>query len=405
METRQDSEDFYEKLLAFDDDLEKAANMNYVKELLYKFSYCNLENVFTNPMLIRKSVINYLYTGKFRLTESNDITEQAKQCLSKILEYEDYELLNELEQKLGIVKQELEACTNATKKIKISKGIQNIESKITAVKLRLGKKVDFEKFYKIVHINWVQIHQLHEELISKFVDPKNIKEVKYLIIYEAPPYSDTSEKYFLQSNRGTYGNPIKECFSKSNSESSIAETLFDNNAIYFDLIMAGIPIKDAEMTIDSITRPIRYFWSTNPAWKIGEKQLPVILLELGVFHLFNKEVKFDKRPFIAIGTPLNTSASIFEYYSKNYLMVYSNELYFEKEPKNVTHIDFENVVFKVDSKCTQEYLIANLSLVNTPSTYEIRGTSGETYPLFKSNFIGSSNFPNGSLLKNAFNII
>ncbi len=207
-------------------------------------------------MLIRKSVINNLYTGKFRLTESNDITEQAKQCLSKILDYEDYELLNELEQKLGIVNQELEACTNATKEIKISKGIQNIESKITAVKLRLGKKVDFEKFYEIVHINWDQIHKLHEELISKFVDPKNIKEVKYLIIYEAPPYSDTSEKYFLQSNGGTYGNPIKECFSKSNSKSSIAETLFDNNAIYFDLIMAGIPIKDAEMTLDSITRPL-----------------------------------------------------------------------------------------------------------------------------------------------------
>jgi regulator of PEP synthase PpsR (kinase-PPPase family) len=71
----------------------------------------------------------------------------------------------------------------------------------------------------------------------------------------------------------------------------------------------------------------------------------------------------------------------------------------------LTPEDFENVVFKVDSKCTKEYLIANLSLVNTPSTYEIRGTSGETYPLFKSNFIGSSNFPNGSLLKNAFNII
>jgi len=282
--------------------------------------------------------------------------------------------------------------------------LEKIKKNISQVQSISEKKVDFDEFYKKVHENWEKIHIKHEELISKFVDLKNEKEVKYLIVYEAPPYSDTLEKYFLESNGGTYGNPIKECFSNSNSKSSISEILFDNNAIYFDLIMAGIPIKDAEITINQITKSIRYFWSTNAAWKIGEKQLPVILLELGIFHLLNKKVKIDKRPFIAIGTPLNTSASIFEYYSKNYLMVYYNENYNEKDPKDVTPQDFEEVVFKVDSKCNKIYLFANLSLVNTPFTFEIRGTSGETYPLFKSNFIGSSNFPNGSLLKNAFKI-
>ena len=400
MTTKQDSENFYQKLKEFDND--KTMNINYVKEILYKFSYCNLEYAFNNAELIRKSVINYLYTGKFELTK-DDITEDAKNCLSKILEYVDYDTLNELQQKLSIENQELKECTNDKKKIKIEENIKKTKSAIEEIKIRLSQKVDFDKFYDIIHLNWEKIHKKHEELIKKFVDNKKL--VKYLIVYEAPPYNDTEKSYFLNSNGGNYGNPIKECFSNSEKAKNISNILFDKDAIYFDLIMAGIPIKDAELTIDKLTRSIRYFWSTNSAWKIGEKQLPIILLELGIFHLLNKGVVFDNRPFIAIGAPLNTSASIFEYYSKKYLMVYFNKNYIKKEAKKITHEDFQKVVFKVDSTCTEEYLIANLSVVNTPSTYEIRGTTGETYPLFKSNFSGSSNFPNGSLLKNAFNII
>lgn len=401
----QNSRNFYNKLLAFDIDRIKETNINFVKELLYKFSYSNLADVFDHPVLIRKSVINYLYTGFFTLSESEDITDEAKQCLSKILEYEDYDTLNELEQKLGIKKQELEACTNDEKRNKISEDITKIESKIKAVNVRLGKKVDFDAFYDQVHENWEIIHLMHNKLIIDFVEQK--KTVKYLIVYEAPPYEDTNNKYFLNSNAGTYGNPIKECFSNSKSTDVISEILVENDAIYFDLIMAGIPIADAEIKITRTAKPkpIRYFWSTDNRWEIGGKKLPIVLLELGIFHLFNMGINFDKRPFIAIGTPLNTSASLFEYYSKNYLEVYSNEIYIKKkEPKNITHEDFENVVFKLDSKCMKEYLIANLSLVNTPSTYEIRGTYGETYPLFKSNIIGSSNYPHANLLKNAFNI-
>ena len=46
MTTKQDSENFYQKLKEFDND--KTMNINYVKEILYKFSYCNLEYAFNN---------------------------------------------------------------------------------------------------------------------------------------------------------------------------------------------------------------------------------------------------------------------------------------------------------------------------------------------------------------------
>ena len=414
METRQDSEEFYARqnseefygyLLEFDKDPKKTMNINYVKEILYKFSYCNLEDAFDNPELIRKSVINYLYTGSFKLEKDNEITKSAKECLKTILKYEDDDKILDLRLKIKNLGEELKKSRNQEKKEKTKAIILKNTKDLKKLTANLNKKLIFKTFYSKVHSNWEKIHRKHEELISKFIKSENNKEVKYLIVYEAPPYSKTEEKYFLFSNGGTYGNPIKECFSNSESEENISNILFNKDAIYFDLIMAGIPIKDAELTIDKLTRSIRYFWSTNSAWKIGEKQLPIILLELGIFHLLNKGVVFDNRPFIAIGAPLNTSASIFEYYSKKYLMVYFNKNYIKKEAKKITNEDFQKVVFKVDSTCTEEYLIANLSVVNTPSTYEIRGTTGETYPLFKSNFSGSSNFPNGSLLKNAFNII
>jgi len=65
MTTKQISIDFYQKLKEFDNDTNKTTNINYVKEILYKFSYCDLEDAFDTPELIRKSVINYLYTGKW----------------------------------------------------------------------------------------------------------------------------------------------------------------------------------------------------------------------------------------------------------------------------------------------------------------------------------------------------
>ena len=103
---------------------------------------------------------------------------------------------------------------------------------------------------------------------------------------------------------------------------------------------------------------------------------------------------------------LNTSSSIFEFYSKQYLEVYKKENWEIEDKSIVTECDFDNIIFNTPkTKGFKEILTVNLSLINTPSTFEIRGTKGEIYPLFKANIIGSSNFPSGNLLKNAFNII
>ena len=398
----QKSGELYEKLTDFDSDRSK--NINVVKEILYKFSYCNLEDIFDDPILIRKSVINYLYTGCFKLDNYSDITKDAKTCLKKILNYNDSDKLIVFIQKLIAEEEKLmEVTITKEKREKINSEIVKINKKIKAIKIKLNEKVDFDAFYEQVHKNWKNIHEKHEELIKKFV--KSRKLVKYLIVYEAPPYFYTEENYFLNSNGGNYGNPIKECFSNSDKKDIISEILYDKETIYFDLIMAGIPIADAEIRITGVPKPkpIRCFWSTDNRWEIGGKQLPIILLELGIFHLFNMGVKFDKRPFIAIGTPLNTSASLFEHYSKNYLKVYYGKKR-KKEAIKITLKDFDNLEFEANV-AYKEFFTADLSLVNTPSTFEIRGTKGEIYPLFKANIIGSSNFPHANLLKNAFNIV
>ena len=394
----------YEDLKSFDNNREDPGLIIQVRQLLYDFSYSDLKKKYpAEHELLRKSIINYLYTGKFGLEDDTVITKDAKTCLKKILNYNDSDKLIDLKQKLIVeIKKSKEVTITEKKREKINSEIVKIKNDIKANTSKLNKKVAFDAFYEQVHENWKNIHKKHEELIKKFVDNKKL--VKYLIVYEAPPYFYTKENYFLISNSGTYGNPIKECFSNSDKKDNISEILYEKETIYFDLIMAGIPIADAEIKITGVLKPksIRYFWSTDNRWKIGEKQLPIILLELGIFHLFIKGVKFDKRPFIAIGTPLNTSASLFEYYSKNYLKVYYNEPIIKKA-EEVTLEDFDNLEFEANEY--NEFFTADLSLVNTPSTFEIRKKNGETYPLFKSNIIGSSNFPHANLLKNAFNIV
>ena len=394
----------YENLKSFDIDRKDPVLIKQVRQLLYDFSYSDLKKKYpAEHELLRKSIINYLYTGKFGLENDTIITQDAKTCLKKILNYNDSDKLIDLKQKLIVeIKKSKEVTITEKKREKINSEIVKIKNDIKANTSKLNKKVAFDAFYKQVHENWENIHKKHEELIKKFVDNKKL--VKYLIVYEAPPYFYTKENYFLISNGGTYGNPIKECFSNSDEKDNILEILFEKETIYFDLIMAGIPIADAEISIQGFPKPkpIRYFWSTDNRWEIGGKQLPIILLELGIFHLFNMGVKFDKRPFIAIGTPLNTSASLFEYYSKNYLKVYYNESIIKKA-EEVTFEDFENLKFEANEY--NEFFTADLSLVNTPSTFEIRKKNGETYPLFKSNIIGSSNFPHANLLKNEFNIV
>ena len=412
MTTRQNSQKFYNKLLEFDEDPKKKRNINYVKELLYNFSYCNLDKVFNDPGLLRRSVINYLYSGKFKLEYANKINSDAEKCLKNIFNYLENEELDkkndELTDKLTLVLK----LSNPKKKMKLEGEITNLKDYISELEKSIDKN-PFDKFYKKVHENWTEINEkkdggekevgIHKKLLSKFKKEGN--KIKYLLVYEAPPF-DKKENYFLFSNGGYYGAPIKDCFDTPETEKRIIDILFENNVGFFDLIMAGIPIAEAKISIGGNAKPIRYFWSTHEKWKIGDKQLPIILFELGIFNLIKEGLTFEDRPLIAIGTPVNTSASIFEFYSKQYLEVYKKDKWIMNENEIVTALDFDNVIFNnPKTEGFKEILTVNLSLINTPSTFEIRGTKGETYPLFKANIIGSSNFPSGNLLKNAFDII
>ncbi len=319
---KQNSEELYEKLTNFDSDRSK--NVNVVKEILYKFSYCNLDEVFDEPNLLRRSVINYLYTGAFSLEKKAEINHTAKECLKNILHYLELEELNKKQDELTLYSK-----LSDEKKNKLKEKIIKLKNDINVLKESINKKTDFDEFYKKVHNNWTIINEkegggekevgIHKKLLSKFKESK--KKIKYLLVYEAPPF-DKDENYFLFSNGGSYGAPIKDCFDTPDTEKEIIDILCEKNVGFFDLIMAGIPIAEAKISIGGNAKPIRYFWSTDEKWKIGDKQLPIILFELGIFNLLKEGLTFEDRPLIAIGTPVNTSASIFEFYSKQYLEVY-----------------------------------------------------------------------------------
>ena len=407
---KQKSGELYKKLTEFDSNRSK--NINVVKEILYKFSYCNLEKVFDNPGLLRRSVINYLYSGKFKLEDANKINNDAEKCLKNIFNYLENEELDKKNYELTYKSTLVLKLSNGKKKTKLEAEIEKLKEYISGLESSIDEN-PFNKFYKKVHENWTIINEkegegenevgIHKKLLSKF--KKKGKKIKYLLVYEAPPF-DKKENYFLFSNGGSYGAPIKDCFDTPETKKTIIDILVENNVGFFDLIMAGIPIAEANISISGKAKPIRYFWSSDEKWKIGDKQLPIILFELGIFNLLKEGLAFDDRPLIAIGTPVNTSSSIFEFYSKQYLEVYKKENWEIEDKSIVTECDFDNIIFNTPkTKGFKEILTVNLSLINTPSTFEIRGTKGEIYPLFKANIIGSSNFPSGNLLKNAFNII
>jgi hypothetical protein len=192
------------------------------------------------------------------------------------------------------------------------------------------------------------------------------------------------DTYFLTSNDKTYSSPIRECFDSKveNEKLSMIQFLAQYKIGFFDLSMACLPLSDGD---------IRKNWNKNPEFNIGDKQLTVILFELSLEHFIEKiEFKIVKHPLFAIGTPVNTSAGIFEHYSQNLLKVYcdnSNSIYFDNKK----------------SDTDQDILLVDLGVTNTTSTFMKRNVKGTTFPLFKSNII-SSGYPNPVLMKNAFNI-
>ena len=243
----------YKDLKSFDDNREDPDLIIQVRQLLYDFSYSDLKKKYpTEHELLRKSIINYLYFGEFKLEKDKDLDGEAKSKL-----------------KIAILKNYSKDIVKLKKKIQTPNIIAEIKN-LEEIKKNIDKNFDFDNhFYKAYFEIWHVINSAHKNFI------KEIELVNYLLIYEAPPFDTDKEKfkkkYFLTSNRGNYGNPIKRCF---NSKDDVKKVLKDNNVAYFDLIMGCLPIADENKGEDDL----RYKWCYNIEFKIGGKALPIVLL-------------------------------------------------------------------------------------------------------------------------------
>ena len=275
---------------------------------------------------IRHSIINFLYSGNFELAE--DV--HGNYIYSK-------EALN----------------------------------KIKKQKIKNKKSLTPDSFFKPIEISWNHVIKEYKNYLTALrikMGKEPSPQISKIIVYEAPPYNDKEIKnvekhYFLTNKSSNYFDSIKKCFDSVSTAEPI-DFLVANKIGFFEISIACLPLSEGE---------IRKEWNTKPAFKIGDKQITVLLFEIGFEH-FITEIGIDKiatNPLFAIGAPVNCSAGIFEYYSENLLRI--------------------------------DTISVDLSITNNTTTYKKRKASGETFPLYKSNIINSG-YPSDVLMKNAFNM-
>ena len=161
------------------------------------------------------------------------------------------------------------------------------------------------------------------------------------------------------------------------------EKAVTSEIVYIDLILAPIYI-DSEL---------RKAWSTKDEFLFHNKTLPVLLFEWAIEHfkytirqlkneLQNENQLLSTNCLIAMGTPLNTSVSIYEHFADKMFLIDT----YTKPNKVENHID--------------------LTQLNSPVAFrkfENRGR-GVVFPMFKSNVIGGNHYPDYRLVKHAFDI-
>jgi hypothetical protein len=422
------------------DETRKSDKENFAKQvrlILKEFLFKELkESIYFDSeslelTLIRHSIINFLYCGKFtlqckdpiiyndkaqkELAQVSSTANEIRHTLSKIsiineklIEHPTDEKLKgeviKLEKQLGKFENKLKAEKGLISEIvKIQEEIDSLSilklskeesRKLSELKTKINKlsesiKDSPEEFFNKIETSWKHVTKHYDNYIVKLNEQliNGDSKIDKIIVYEAPPYlgnKKVDDTYFLTSNDKTYSSPIRECFDskEENKELSMIEFLAKYKIGFFDLSMACLPLSDGD---------IRKNWNKKPEFNIGDKQLTVILFELSLEHFIEKiNFQIVKHPLFAIGTPVNTSAGIFEHYSQKLLKVYcdnSNSIYFDNKK----------------SDTDQDILLVDLGVTNTTSTFMKRNEKGTTFPLFKSNII-SSGYPNHVLMKNAFNI-
>ena len=340
----------YDDLVNYNSNRNNPMLVSLVRQVLYDFSYSDLSKVYEDYEKVRKAIFNFFYFGEF----SSDFSSKTGKDLNEIIS--DY-YISQLNDDLN-------------------------KKKIDVINKKLKVLPTWDDFYKTFLSNWKIINNAHEVYLKKIKTP-----LEYIIVYEAPPYlknADIKQKYFLISNKETYATTIKKCFG--DEKARVKDVLINNKIGYFDLIMAQLPLSTS----------VRSLWGKHARWNIGGKQLPVVLLELGVAHLILKGKEFSN-PVFAFGPPAKTSAAIFEYYSDKLFRVWK-----EKVP---TGLKLEHVVFENPKVAGYELVLtSNLSQINSPNSHKINGekSRGEIFPLFKANVISGSNYLSELLMKNAF---
>jgi hypothetical protein len=355
---------------------------------------------------IRHSIINYLYSGNFTLVEIegayNYSTETQRIIQENLTSNFDFEIQN-YQYEIIQLNDQLKSYSSKKQKREISKKIGSFQKKLLEIKdektkyiknqeqideLTLKKRTEEEAnlseliksntkstpddFYKRIETSWNHVFTQYNLYLSnlkqKLEKDKSIK-IEKIIVYEAPPYISNKtpeEAYFFTSASKQYSDPIRKCFDSSDKhkDKSLDDFLVEYNLGFFDISLACLPLSKGD---------IRKEWNTNDNFKIGNKQITVVLFEIAFEHFIEKVgIKhISEHPLFAIGAPVNCSAGIFEYYSENLLGHGS--------------------------------ISVDLSITNNTTTYKKRKAFGVTFPLYKSNVINSG-YPSDVLMKNAFNM-
>jgi hypothetical protein len=307
-----------------------------------------------------KKILNYLYQTK----NDDDFLKKLNDEVSNLIERYNSEIKNLEEKKDSEANNYLEDL-----KARVAGLHENTEKTYVEIIESLRNKFKENKY---IYDNYIK--SLKESLMV------SNREINHIVVYEAPPFTG---EYILSSQTSnnlkisTYWSPIKEVMTsidirKYDENVSPIDNLVNYNIGFIDLSLVPLPLKN-----------IREEWSVKTEFNLNDsgkdKQLPVYLFELAVKDFIEKigDDKIDANPKIAIGIPNKTSISIFDYFTNNHFSYKGIKLNIS-EP-NPVDIKEEFLAF-------QEVL------------------KSRTLRLHKNNVTSGSGFPNGLLMKMAFDL-
>ncbi len=231
--------------------------------------------------------------------------------------------------------------------------------------------------------------EVKNEEVKKVI--KKNKKLDFILVYEAPPFDidiTTSDfdienyfenKYFTGEKADTpwRTQPLKAFeLNKLNHVNKVKQ---DKQLFILDILPVPLPISS----------DLRIKWSTDHQYIINEKQLPVFLFELAIDKMLSLGLEVHQNTKFAFGMPVNTSLSIFQYYSDKPLRICTN-----------------NTNQKVcnDESCTHDSCFEfDLAQTNDRMTWKIRNKPKVKYPLHKAN-VNNGQHPDSELIRNAFDL-